>query len=49
MSLSGNRWGRGDDAIGAAFVVNAASAHRLAYLADGGLGVGRLTPRAPSD
>jgi high affinity Mn2+ porin len=39
LSLAGQRWGRGDDTLGAAVVVNAASARRLAYLAAGGLGI----------
>ncbi|MDR3511987.1 MAG: carbohydrate porin [Caulobacteraceae bacterium] len=39
LSLGGKRWGRADDTIGAAFVVNGASGHRLAYLAAGGLGI----------
>jgi high affinity Mn2+ porin len=38
-SLAGKRWGRGDDTVGAAVVVNGASDHRLAYLAAGGLGI----------
>jgi high affinity Mn2+ porin len=38
-SLTGKRWGRSDDVIGAAVVVNGASDHRLAYLAAGGLGI----------
>lgn len=53
VSLAGDRWGRGDDAIGAAFVINAASNHRLAYLADGGLGIlvgdGRLPHPGPEE
>jgi high affinity Mn2+ porin len=38
-TLSGQRWVRSDDVIGAAFVLNAASDHRIAYLAAGGLGI----------
>ncbi len=51
LSLAGKRWGRADDTVGAAVVVNAASAHRLAYLAAGGLGIlvgdGRLVHSGP--
>jgi high affinity Mn2+ porin len=39
LSLAGKRWGRADDTVGAAVVVNGASGHRLAYLAAGGLGI----------
>ena len=39
LSLSGGRWKRADDTVGAAFVINGASSHRLAYLAAGGLGI----------
>ena len=39
LSLKGAGWGRADDRIGAAFVVNQASAARLRYLAAGGLGI----------
>lgn len=39
LSLGGKRWRRADDTVGAAFVVNGASNHRLAYLAAGGLGI----------
>jgi high affinity Mn2+ porin len=51
LSLAGKRWGRADDTLGAAVVVNAASGHRLAYLASGGLGIligdGRLVRSGP--
>jgi high affinity Mn2+ porin len=39
LSLIGTRWRRPDDTVGLAVVVNAASAHRLAYMAAGGLGI----------
>ena len=39
LSLAGKRWARADDTVGLAVVVNAASSHRLAYLAAGGLGI----------
>lgn len=39
LSLKGASWGRADDRIGAAAVVNQASAARLRYLAAGGLGI----------
>ena len=39
LSLAGKRWGRADDTLGAAVVVNTASSQRLAYLAAGGLGI----------
>lgn len=39
LSLKGTGWGRADDRIGAAAVVNQASAARLRYLAAGGLGI----------
>jgi len=39
LSLAGKRWKRDDDTVGLAVVVNGASEHRLAYLADGGLGI----------
>jgi high affinity Mn2+ porin len=38
LSLSGNRWGRADDTVGAAFVVNTISRVGKQYLAAGGLG-----------
>ena len=38
-SLAGKRWGRPDDTVGLASVVNIASRERLAYLAAGGLGI----------
>jgi len=38
-SLAGKRWGRADDTVGAAVVVNGASHARLAYLAAGGVGI----------
>lgn len=39
VSLAGARWGRGDDHVGVALVVNAASRARQRYLAAGGLGI----------
>ena len=39
LSLTGRRWGRADDTVGLAGVVNAASAERERYLAAGGLGI----------
>ena len=38
-ALAGKRWGRADDTVGAAVVVNEASHARLAYLAAGGVGI----------
>ncbi len=39
LSLKGNRWGRPDDSIGVAGVVNGLSSEARAYFAAGGLGV----------
>ena len=39
LSQGGNPWGREDDHLAAAVVVNAASSQRQAYLAAGGLGI----------
>ena len=39
VSLRGDRWGRPDDAVGFAGVINAISSAARAYFADGGLGV----------
>ena len=39
LSLKGTRWGRKDDAVGVAGVVNALSSSARAYFADGGLGI----------
>jgi high affinity Mn2+ porin len=39
VSLSGRRWGRADDTVGLAGVVNEASQDRLSFLAAGGLGI----------
>ena len=39
LSLSGNRWGRDDDTLGAAFVLNDISKVHKNYFANGGLGV----------
>ena len=39
LSLMGKRWGRDDDVVGAAFVVNMISRDRLDFLRAGGLGV----------
>ena len=39
LSLQGKRWGRDDDTVGAAFVVNLISHDRLDFLRDGGLGL----------
>lgn len=38
LSVSGSRWGRGEDLLGLAGVVNVASRDRIDYLAAGGLG-----------
>lgn len=38
VSIGGKRWGRGDDTVGVAFVVNAITTVHQAYLAAGGLG-----------
>ncbi len=47
LSLKGKAWGRAQDTVGLAGVVNLASPQLISYLADGGLGVlvgdGRLT------
>ena len=52
-TLTGKRWGRADDAIGVAGVVNDISKDFKAYLADGGLGIligdGQLTHSAPEE
>ena len=39
ISIAGRRWGRKDDTVGAALVVNAISSQHRAYLAAGGLGI----------
>jgi high affinity Mn2+ porin len=39
LSVNGKRWGRNDDTIGLAGVVNAISKDHQAYLAAGGLGI----------
>jgi high affinity Mn2+ porin len=39
LSLSGNRWGRPDDTVGLAGVVNGISSEHQAYLTAGGLGI----------
>ena len=39
LSIKGSRWGRDDDVVGAAFVVNEASRDRLNFFRAGGLGV----------
>jgi high affinity Mn2+ porin len=39
LSLAGTRWGRKDDTVALAGVINQASADRLRYLAAGGLGI----------
>jgi high affinity Mn2+ porin len=53
LSLSGARWGRGDDTFGLAGVVNAPSAQLKAFLAAGGLGVlvgdGKLINSGPEE
>lgn len=53
LSLAGKRWGRGDDTLGLAGVVNQASAARERYLNAGGLGIligdGRLTNAAAEE
>ncbi len=47
MSLKGSQWGRADDSVGSALIVNGISSAARAYFADGGLGVlvgdGQLT------
>jgi high affinity Mn2+ porin len=51
LSLAGKRWGRADDTVGLAGVINVASTARLAYLDAGGLGIlvgdGRLPHSGP--
>ncbi len=51
LSLAGNRWGRADDTVGLAFVVNTISKARKDYLEQGGLGIlvgdGKLTNAGP--
>lgn len=53
LSLKGARWGRGDDVVGLAGVLDAASSIHLAYLAAGGLGIligdGRLPHPGPEN
>jgi len=39
LSLKGGRWGRPDDAVGLAGVINGITAEHELYLADGGLGI----------
>jgi high affinity Mn2+ porin len=39
LSLKGRRWGRPDDAVGLAGVINGITAEHELYLADGGLGI----------
>ena len=39
LSLTGERWGRADDVVGAAYVVNGLSKAGLRYLEDGGMGI----------
>ena len=52
-ALTGARWGRGDDTVGLAGVVNEASAQRKAFLAAGGLGIligdGKLINSGPEE
>jgi high affinity Mn2+ porin len=53
LSLSGNRWGRKDDTVGLAGVVNSISKIHQEYLADGGLGIlvgdGKLPHPGPEE
>ncbi|HZC16507.1 MAG TPA: carbohydrate porin [Caulobacteraceae bacterium] len=53
LSLSGKRWGRGDDTVGFAGVVNSISKIHQQYLADGGLGIlvgdGKLPHPGPEE
>jgi high affinity Mn2+ porin len=53
LSLNGKRWGRKDDALGLAAIVNGISKIHQAYLADGGLGIlvgdGRLPHPGPEE
>ena len=39
LSLKGTSWGRGDDTLGAAFVINALSTSAKRYFAAGGIGI----------
>ena len=39
LSLKGSSWGRGDDTLGAAFVINALSSSAQRYFAAGGIGI----------
>jgi high affinity Mn2+ porin len=39
LSLKGTSWGRGDDTVGAAFVIDGISKAAQTYFADGGLGI----------
>lgn len=39
VALKGNRWGRGDDTVGAASVVNSLSSAAQSYFAAGGMGI----------
>jgi high affinity Mn2+ porin len=53
LSLSGKRWGRKDDTVGLAGIVNSISKIHQQYLADGGLGIlvgdGRLPHPGPEE
>ena len=53
VSLTGSRWGRGDDTIGLAGVVNEPSKQRKEFLAAGGLGIligdGKLINSGPEE
>jgi high affinity Mn2+ porin len=39
LAIKGTRWGRANDTIGLAGVVNGLTSHHATYLADGGLGI----------
>ncbi len=39
VSVSGNRWGRKDDTVGIAFLINGIAREHETYLNDGGLGI----------
>ena len=53
LSLSGKRWGRKDDTLGLAGVINGISKIHQEYLADGGLGIligdGKLPHPGPEE
>jgi high affinity Mn2+ porin len=53
LSISGKRWGRGDDTVGVAGILNGISREHQRYLALGGLGIlvgdGRLPHPGPEE